>query len=96
MYFALPYALAQVLIEVPYIFVQMVVYVVIVYASIDFRWTAAKFFALSSGFTNLDGFLQLHSSTSADSCVVEMVLLGFSLSMDSLWTDSISVREYFR
>jgi ABC-type multidrug transport system permease subunit len=44
MYSALPYALAQVLIEVPYIFVQTVVYAVIVYALIDFRWTAAKFF----------------------------------------------------
>eukprot|EP00253_Pinus_taeda_P030408 PITA_30408 len=44
MYSALPYALAQVLIEVPYIFVQTVVYGVIVYALIDFHWTAAKFF----------------------------------------------------
>jgi hypothetical protein len=51
---------------------------------------------------NLDGFLRLHNSTSVhlylirDSCVVEMVLLGFPLCMDSLWTDSISVRGYFR
>lgn len=44
MYSALPYAFAQVLIEVPYIFVQTVVYGLIVYAMIDFRWTAAKFF----------------------------------------------------
>ena len=33
----------QVLIEVPYIFVQTVVYGVIVYAMVGFEWTAAKF-----------------------------------------------------
>ena len=44
MYSPLPYAFAQVLIEVPYIFVQAVVYGLIVYAMIDFQWSAAKFF----------------------------------------------------
>lgn len=44
LYSPLPYALAQVLIEVPYVFVQAIVYGLIVYALIDFRWTAAKFF----------------------------------------------------
>ncbi|KAH9293069.1 hypothetical protein KI387_041723 [Taxus chinensis] len=43
MYSALPYAFAQVLIEIPYIFVQAVVYGVLVYAMIDFEWKAAKF-----------------------------------------------------
>ena len=33
----------QVLIEVPYVFVQAAVYGVIVYAMIDFQWKAAKF-----------------------------------------------------
>ncbi|XP_059642943.1 pleiotropic drug resistance protein 1-like isoform X3 [Cornus florida] len=44
MYSALPYAFAQVLIELPYIFVQAMVYGVIVYAMIGFEWTVAKFF----------------------------------------------------
>ncbi|KAL9671914.1 hypothetical protein QQ045_009487 [Rhodiola kirilowii] len=44
MYSALPYAFAQVLIEVPYIFCQAVVYGLIVYAMIGFEWTVAKFF----------------------------------------------------
>ncbi|KAJ8755482.1 hypothetical protein K2173_019280 [Erythroxylum novogranatense] len=44
MYSALPYAFAQVLIELPYIFAQAVVYGLIVYAMIGFEWTAAKFF----------------------------------------------------
>ncbi|XP_038984626.1 ABC transporter G family member 36-like [Phoenix dactylifera] len=44
MYSALPYALGQVLIEVPYVLVQCLVYGVIVYAMIAFEWTAAKFF----------------------------------------------------
>ncbi|KAF2301529.1 hypothetical protein GH714_025541 [Hevea brasiliensis] len=44
MYSALPYAFAQVLIELPYIFVQSVVYGLIVYAMIGFEWSAAKFF----------------------------------------------------
>ncbi|KAF7843300.1 pleiotropic drug resistance protein 1-like [Senna tora] len=44
MYSALPYAFAQVLIELPYIFVQAVTYGVIVYAMIGFEWSAEKFF----------------------------------------------------
>ncbi|KAC9910477.1 hypothetical protein E3N88_45090 [Mikania micrantha] len=44
MYAALSYAFAQVLVEVPYILAQTVVYGLIVYAMIGFDWTAAKFF----------------------------------------------------
>ncbi|XVF24879.1 hypothetical protein REPUB_Repub13aG0165400 [Reevesia pubescens] len=44
MYSAMPYAIAQVLIEIPYIFVQAAGYGIIVYAMIGFEWTAAKFF----------------------------------------------------
>ncbi|KAL8230374.1 hypothetical protein R6Q57_000152 [Mikania cordata] len=44
MYSALPYAFAQVLVEIPYILSQTVVYSVIVYSMIGFDWTAAKFF----------------------------------------------------
>jgi len=36
--------LLQILIELPYIFTQSVVYGLIVYAMIGFEWTAAKFF----------------------------------------------------
>ncbi|KAL9244666.1 hypothetical protein vseg_018421 [Gypsophila vaccaria] len=43
MYSALPYAFAQALIEIPYIFVQAAVYGVIVYSMIGFEWSAAKF-----------------------------------------------------
>ncbi|XP_030464472.1 pleiotropic drug resistance protein 1-like [Syzygium oleosum] len=44
MYSALPYALAQVLIEVPYVLAQATSYGIIVYAMIGFKWTIAKFF----------------------------------------------------
>ncbi|KAK4372799.1 hypothetical protein RND71_008183 [Anisodus tanguticus] len=44
MYSAIPYAFGQVLIEIPYVFVQSVFYGVIVYAMIGFEWTAVKFF----------------------------------------------------
>ncbi|KAG5551933.1 hypothetical protein RHGRI_010140 [Rhododendron griersonianum] len=44
MYSALPYAFGQVVIEIPYIFVQTAIYGVIVYAMIGFDWTAYKFF----------------------------------------------------
>ncbi|KAL6568097.1 transcription factor [Orobanche hederae] len=44
MYSSMPYAIAQVAIEFPYIFAQAVVYGTIVYAMIGFEWTAAKFF----------------------------------------------------
>lgn len=43
MYSALPYALAQVVIELPYIFVQTVMYTLIVYSMVHFEWTAQKF-----------------------------------------------------
>ncbi|KAL8139417.1 hypothetical protein V2J09_005438 [Rumex salicifolius] len=43
MYSPMPYALAQVLIEIPYVFTQALVYGVIVYAMIGFQWTAVKF-----------------------------------------------------
>lgn len=44
MYSALPYAIGQVAIELPYILVQALIYGVIVYAMIGFEWTVAKFF----------------------------------------------------
>eukprot|EP01018_Ginkgo_biloba_P026515 Gb_28917 [translate_table: standard] len=44
MYSPLPYAFAQVLIEVPYIFAQSVIYGALVYSMIQFDWTAVKFF----------------------------------------------------
>ncbi|GFP96775.1 pleiotropic drug resistance protein 1 [Phtheirospermum japonicum] len=44
MYSSMPYAVAQVVIELPYIFAQAVVYGVIVYAMIGFEWMATKLF----------------------------------------------------
>ncbi|XP_021746286.1 pleiotropic drug resistance protein 1-like [Chenopodium quinoa] len=44
MYAALPYAFAQVIIELPYTFCQTIFYGVIVYAMMGFEWTLAKFF----------------------------------------------------
>ncbi|KAF5193457.1 Pleiotropic drug resistance abc transporter [Thalictrum thalictroides] len=43
MYSALPYAFAQVAIEIPHVLLQTLIYGVVVYAMIDFQWTAAKF-----------------------------------------------------
>ncbi|MCD9641747.1 transcription factor [Datura stramonium] len=44
MYSALPYAFGQVVIEIPYVFVQAAFYGIIVYAMIGFEWTISKFF----------------------------------------------------
>ncbi|KAI8529594.1 hypothetical protein RHMOL_Rhmol12G0237000 [Rhododendron molle] len=44
MYSALPYALAQVIVELPYVLVQASYYALIVYAMVGFEWTAHKFF----------------------------------------------------
>ncbi|XP_078443115.1 ABC transporter G family member 36-like isoform X2 [Wolffia australiana] len=44
MYSAFPYAFGQVVIELPYILIQAMLYGIIVYAMIGFEWTAAKFF----------------------------------------------------
>ncbi|XP_012076642.1 pleiotropic drug resistance protein 1 [Jatropha curcas] len=43
MYSALPYAFGQVMIEIPYVFVQTIIYGVIVYSMIGFDWTVSKF-----------------------------------------------------
>lgn len=44
MYAALPYAMAQVISEIPYIIVQTTYYTLIVYTMVGFELTAAKFF----------------------------------------------------
>lgn len=44
MYSPLPYAFAQAAIEVPYVFVQTVLYSLLVYSMINFEWTPTKFF----------------------------------------------------
>lgn len=44
MYSALPYAFGQIVIELPYVLVQTIIYGVLVYAMIGFEWTAAKLF----------------------------------------------------
>ncbi|KAM7490318.1 hypothetical protein LguiA_033239 [Lonicera macranthoides] len=44
MYSALPYAFGQVMIEIPYVFLQTLIYGVIVYGMIQFEWTVIKFF----------------------------------------------------
>ncbi|KAL5710887.1 transcription factor [Ranunculus cassubicifolius] len=44
MYSAMPYAYGQMMIEIPYIFIQSLIYGVIVYSMMGFEWAAAKFF----------------------------------------------------
>ncbi|XP_022777195.1 ABC transporter G family member 36-like isoform X2 [Durio zibethinus] len=44
MYSVLPYALAQVIVEIPFVLAQSSYYTLIVYAMIKFKWTAKKFF----------------------------------------------------
>ncbi|KAK9685002.1 hypothetical protein RND81_10G248800 [Saponaria officinalis] len=44
LYSALPYALAQAFIEIPYVFIQAILYGTIVYTMIGFEWNVAKFF----------------------------------------------------
>ncbi|TVU35261.1 hypothetical protein EJB05_17140, partial [Eragrostis curvula] len=44
MYSAIPYAFAQVIVEIPYVFVESASYTLIVYSMMSFQWTPAKFF----------------------------------------------------
>ncbi|XP_052166849.1 ABC transporter G family member 46 [Oryza glaberrima] len=44
MYSPLPYALGQVVVELPYIFLQTLIYGVIVYSMMGYEWTCTKFF----------------------------------------------------
>ncbi|XP_042438786.1 ABC transporter G family member 42-like isoform X2 [Zingiber officinale] len=43
-YSALPYALSQVLVEIPFVLVQALYYSIIIYSMMSFQWTVAKFF----------------------------------------------------
>jgi len=43
-YAALPYAIAQGTVELPYLIFQAILYAAIVYSMVGFQWTAAKFF----------------------------------------------------
>ncbi|XP_023741118.1 ABC transporter G family member 35 [Lactuca sativa] len=55
MYSSLPYAMAQVFVEIPYVFIQTTYYTCIVYTMVSFEWTAPKFFWLF--FINFFSFL---------------------------------------
>ncbi|XP_071741164.1 ABC transporter G family member 35-like [Rutidosis leptorrhynchoides] len=44
MYSSLPYAMAQVLVEIPYVLFQTTYYTLIVYSMVSFEWELAKFF----------------------------------------------------
>ncbi|KAI7750120.1 hypothetical protein M8C21_024673 [Ambrosia artemisiifolia] len=44
MYSTLPYAMAQVIVEIPYVFFQTTYYTLIVYTMVSFEWTAVKYF----------------------------------------------------
>ncbi|KAI3766553.1 hypothetical protein L2E82_16617 [Cichorium intybus] len=44
MYSSLPYAMAQVFVEIPYVFLQTTYFTCIVYTMVSFEWTAPKFF----------------------------------------------------
>ncbi|KAH6782331.1 pleiotropic drug resistance 1 [Perilla frutescens var. hirtella] len=55
MYSVFPYAMAQVITEIPYVFVQTSYYTLIVYAMVSFEWKATKF--LWFFFVNFFSFL---------------------------------------
>ncbi|KAL4583820.1 hypothetical protein LXL04_008404 [Taraxacum kok-saghyz] len=55
MYAVLPYALAQVFVEIPYVLLETTYYTIIVYAMVSFEWTTSKF--LWSFFINFFSFL---------------------------------------
>ncbi|XP_024977638.1 ABC transporter G family member 29-like [Cynara cardunculus var. scolymus] len=44
MYSSLPYAMAQIIVELPFVLVQTMYYTLILYAMLSFEWTVAKFF----------------------------------------------------
>ncbi|RZC64005.1 hypothetical protein C5167_025792 [Papaver somniferum] len=44
MYSALPYAFGQIVIEIPYVLIQSVIYSLLVYSMIGFEWTTEKYF----------------------------------------------------
>ncbi|WVY91541.1 hypothetical protein V8G54_037055 [Vigna mungo] len=57
MYSALPYAISQVIIELPHILAQALIYGIIVYAMMGFEWTASKYGAFSQASSFLYRFV---------------------------------------
>ncbi|KAI3697943.1 hypothetical protein L6452_31049 [Arctium lappa] len=43
MYSAIPYAMAQAIVEIPYVFFQTTYYTLIVYSMVSFQWTTSKY-----------------------------------------------------
>ncbi|KAK1376036.1 hypothetical protein POM88_032229 [Heracleum sosnowskyi] len=79
MYSALPYAFAQVLVEIPYVLAQAGAYSGIVYAMIGFEWTVVKFF-------------WIYNPTTQNAGLVEMVFMDMSSCLDFIRNDSITIR----
>ncbi|KAG0454790.1 hypothetical protein HPP92_024082 [Vanilla planifolia] len=100
MYSALPYAFGQVAVEIPYIFVQAIIYGIIVYAMIGFEWTATKFFcrldpkllyrlhSVLSILCNMESLLRIYHSTTEYASLVEM---DAGRSCGSSWATILSV-----
>ncbi|KAG5086473.1 hypothetical protein JHK82_053870 [Glycine max] len=77
-----------VLIELPYVLVQAVVYGIIIYDMIGFEWTITKVFCVES-------LLRIHSpSTAENPSVVEMVQLGKSCSLEFVWIGGFTIWRY--
>ncbi|KAF3447187.1 hypothetical protein FNV43_RR12367 [Rhamnella rubrinervis] len=85
MYSALPYAFGQVVIELPHVFVQTIIYGVIVYAMIGFEWTVSKFFwyLFYMYFTLL--YFTLYGMMTAGVTPNHYIAAVISLSFSAMW-----------
>ncbi|KAK6137135.1 hypothetical protein DH2020_029128 [Rehmannia glutinosa] len=84
MYSALPYAFSQFLIEIPYVFVQTIVYSLIVYSMMGFDWTGEKFlWFIYFMFFSLLYFVLYGMMTVAVTLITMLLLLYLHSSMPS-------------
>ncbi|KAK1592033.1 hypothetical protein Q3G72_018095 [Acer saccharum] len=76
MYSPWAYSFAQVTIEVPYLMVQSIIYVAITYPMIGFYWSVYKVVCIDScSLHHVESFLRLSNARTANSKVVDLVVL---------------------
>ncbi|KAB2013397.1 hypothetical protein ES319_D09G154300v1 [Gossypium barbadense] len=95
MYSELPYAFAQVAIEIIYTAIQTLIYTLLIYSMLGFEWTPVKFLWFYYYILTCFIYFTLYGMmvvalTPANPNMVEVVLLGISSGLDTIWPCDVS------
>uniref|UniRef100_A0A0E0B1I9 ABC transporter domain-containing protein n=1 Tax=Oryza glumipatula TaxID=40148 RepID=A0A0E0B1I9_9ORYZ len=100
MYSPLPYALGQVVVELPYIFLQTLIYGVIVYSMMGYEWTCTKFFWYMFFMYFTLSYFTFYGMMAADDKfdngvrVSDFVESYFGYNLDLLWVAAMAVVSF--